>query len=285
MGRPLILAAFAALAAGAVHAQMPAELSTLLGVKVAPGQWREYRNVGGGRLYDGRDTKVSYFRTEHLAIGDYQWIEFGSVGQKPQETSRVLVSLADPAEPPLRTLVEVDAPINPATLPGCDPLEHPRTQFRLIGDETVRVPAGTFLTTVFAYRSLGVEHKAYVSARDPKGIVMIETPTLRTELVAAGGGAESRLHGQPLYDGPAACPRSTQDEYKFNALIGCLQERVIAAAALGGERDYDSVWQRTTRLCGVNPSAGIIGGLKGSLEHTFETQWVAPRQTGASDGR
>ncbi len=272
-----MLAGLAVLASAAAHAQMPAALSTLVGARIAPGQWREYRNVGGGPLYDGRVTKVAYFETERLVNVDYQWIEFSSVDAKTRQVSRELVSLADPAEPPLRTLIYIDPPINPATLPGCDPLEHPKTRFKMSGHETVRVPAGTFPTTVFVYRSLGVEHKAYVSARDPKGIVMIETPTLRTELVAAGDGAASQRKGRPLYDGPAACPHRTQDAGKLAAMVDCLQERVVAAAALAGERDYDLVWQRTTRLCGINASAGVLGRLQSLLEPTFEAQWVAPR--------
>lgn len=284
MRRRLILAALAALVFGTAHAQMPAALPALLGVKIAPGQWREYRNVGGGPLYDGRRTKVAYFTTEHFDGRDYQWIEFSGAGRKPREVSRMLISLADPSEPPLRSIIDVDAQINPATIPGCDPLEHAPTQFKRIGQRTVHVPSGTFGATVFSYRSLGVAHEVYVSARDPKGIVMIETPTLRTELVASGGGAVSQLHEHPAYSGPAACPRNSQDEEKFNALIGCLEEHVIAAAALGGERDYDFVWRRTTRLCSVNASARILDGWKASFKHTFEVRWVAPRQDDTSNG-
>ncbi len=271
------------LGCGTACAQMPAALATKLGVRVAPGQWREYRNVGGGPRYDGRRIKVAYFGTEPLLGVEYQWIEFSSVGQKTRQITRELVSLADPAEPPLRTQLYIVPPINPATLPGCDPLEHPHTEFKVVGRETVRVPAGTFQTTVFSYRSLGVEQKAYVSAQDPKGIVMIETPTLRTELVSAGGGAESRAPGQPLYDGPAACPHRTQDAGKLNAIVGCLQDHVVAAAALAGERDYDFVWRRTTRLCGINASAGVLGRLKSLLEPTFESEWVAPREKESPD--
>lgn len=263
---------------------MPAALPALLGVEIAPGQWREYRNVGGGSLYDGRRSKVAYFRNERFDGRDYQWIEFSSVGRKPSEVSRMLISLSDPSEPPLRSIVDVDAEINPASVPGCDPLDHSPTDFTRLGKQTVRVPAGTFRATVFAYRSLGVAHKAFISTRDPKGIVMIETPTLRTELTASGGGAESQVHGKPLYEGPAACPTNSQNERKFNALIGCLQEHVIAAAALAGEKDYDRVWRRTTRLCHINASARLLDGWKASLQHTFESQWVAPRQDDDSDG-
>lgn len=279
-----IAAVGAMLALGTAQAQVPAELPSLLGVKIAPGQWREYRNVGGGPLYDGRRTRVAYFGTERVAGDPYQWIEYSSIGESPKQVTRDLVSLTNPGEVPVETIIDVDGPVNPASRPTCDPLEHRVVSYEEAGKKVVHVPAGTFETTVFTYRSVGVAQKAYVSTRDPKGIVLIETPTLRMELIAAGGGAKSQVHGPPLYRGPAACEHHSQNQAKWNALMGCLEQHVIAAAALGGESDYDSVWRRTTRLCNINASARMLNGFKASLEPIFREHYVEPRKHDAADG-
>lgn len=263
-----VVAALLCAAAVPVHAQLPVAVPGLLGVRIEAGQWREYRNVGGGHLYDGGRTRIAYLETERFDGRDYQWVEYSDLGTPARHVTRSLVSMSDPSQAPLRSVESLDAPV-PEREPTCDASAGANVRYEIAGERTVHVPAGTFPATAIEYTSFGVKHTAYVSTADPKGIVLIETPNLRTELVASGSGAKSGLGGGQVRQLPAQCPPS-QTEGKRESLFDCVQQHVIAAAALGGEQDYDAAWQRATRLCNVNASARMLTTWKGALERVFD---------------
>lgn len=216
-------ALIALLVAGQVLAEPPAnstEIAPLdpLAMRLAPGEWREYRFTGGAT--EGSTVRWTWLETEQQGDETYQWFETRMEQNGQVLISRVLGSIDDPIAPPVRVIMQTgDMP--PREMPeemrllSAPALKrnllNPPTQ--LTDPVTIEVPAGKFTTTVYESHISGAVAQTYYST-DLPGMISYEAAAGGMQLTAYGSGGKTSISGEivpykPLPDGvkPGGSPK------------------------------------------------------------------------------
>lgn len=199
----LLLVGAALLAATAVRAADPdSEIAPLdpLAMKLAPGEWREYRFTGGATK--GTSVRWTWLETVEQEDGTYQWFET-TMNQNDQVlVSRILGSLDDPAAPPVRVIMQT-ANMPPREMPEeMRLMAAPALKRNTLNPPTklpepmsVEVPAGTYATTVYESNISGSINRTYYSETLP-GMVLFENDAGGMELVAYGNDGTTAIDGE-----------------------------------------------------------------------------------------
>jgi hypothetical protein len=171
-----------------------------LAMKLAPGQWREYRFTGGATA--GSIVRWTWLETEQQEGETLQWLETRMEQNEKVLISRILGSLDDPTAVPLRVIMQTDG-MPPREMPEemrqmAAPalkrnLLNPPT--RLGEPKTVQVPAGEFVTTVYESRVGGDVSLTYYST-DLPGMISYEATAGGMVLVAFGNDGSSAINGE-----------------------------------------------------------------------------------------
>lgn len=171
-----------------------------LAMGLEPGQWREYRFVGGST--GGAVVRWTWLETEQHDDHTYQWFETAMTHKDRRTVSRVLGNRDDPGSPPARVIMqtgetpamEMPAEMRKLAAPALQryALNPPR---KLDAPAEVDVPAGRFVATVFEAGDGASSSRSYFADTLP-GIVLYEGPGGGMELVAFGGGGKTAISGE-----------------------------------------------------------------------------------------
>lgn len=171
-----------------------------LAMRLAPGEWREYRFTGGAT--DGSTVRWTWLETEEVDGETHQWFETYMERNGQVIVSRILGSLDDPAAIPRRVIMqtgempprEMPEEMRQMAAPALKRnLLNPPT--RLAEPETVEVPAGEFSTTVYESNVAGQVSQTYYSTELP-GMVLFQGDAGGMELVAWGSDGETAISGE-----------------------------------------------------------------------------------------
>jgi hypothetical protein len=171
-----------------------------LAMKLAPGEWREYRFTGGAT--EGTTVRWTWLETVEQEDGSYQWFET-TMNQNGQAlVSRILGSVDDPAAPLIRVIIQT-ADMPPREMPeemrlmAAPALKrntlNPPT--KLPEAKSVEVPAGTYTTTVYESNISGAVNRTYYSETLP-GMILFENDAGGMELVAFGNDGTTAIDGE-----------------------------------------------------------------------------------------
>lgn len=166
-----------------------------LAMELAPGQWREYRYVGGPS--DGATVRWTWLERVEREGKNFQWFETAMQSGEKRLISKVLIDRTNPDAVPARILMQAndEAVVEmPAAMRArsADIMQLEGTSPKKVESAAVEVPAGQYSTMVYVVEQNGVIQRTYVS-EDLPGMVLIETPGFRMELVAAGDGGRTEI--------------------------------------------------------------------------------------------
>jgi len=166
-----------------------------LAMDLAPGQWREYRYVGGPS--DGAIVRWTWLDTLERDGQSFQWFETRMNDGDSQTVSKVLANRSNPGAVPAAVLMQKDdQPVveMPAAMRvrAADVLQLGDVPPKEIKLSEIEVPAGRFATTMYVVEQGGVTQRTYVSDSLP-GMILIETPDFRMELVATGSDGQAAI--------------------------------------------------------------------------------------------
>jgi hypothetical protein len=192
-----------------------------LAMKLASGEWREYRFTGGATK--GSTVRWTWLETVELDGRSYQWFETQMNQTDQKMLSRILGSLDNPTEPPIRVIMQT-AQMPPREMPEeMRLLAAPALKRNLLNPpsklpdtKNIEVPAGKFTTTVYESSVGGDVSRTYYST-DLPGMISYEASAGGMELIAYGSDGKTAIEGEvtpytPLPRGvkPGAAPKASQ---------------------------------------------------------------------------
>jgi hypothetical protein len=166
-----------------------------LAMDLPPGQWREYRYVGGPS--NGARVRWTWLDTLEREGQSFQWFETRMIDGDSQTVSKVLANRSNPGAVPAVVLMQkndqqvVEMPAA-MRVRAADVLQLSGVPPKEIKLSEIEVPAGQFATTMYVIEQAGVTQRIHVSESLP-GMVLIETPDFRMELVATGSDGQSLI--------------------------------------------------------------------------------------------
>ncbi len=196
----LFSAVIAATTAWAEDNQMEVAPLDPLAMKLAPGEWREYRFTGGATK--GSTVRWTWLETVKKDDGTYQWFET-SMNQNGQTlVSRVLGNIDNPVSPPIRVIMQT-ADMPPREMPKeMRQMAAPALNRNVLNPpeilpegKSIEVPAGSFTTTVYESKIGGDISRTYYSEELP-GMVLFEGAAGGMELIAYGDDGTSAISGE-----------------------------------------------------------------------------------------
>jgi hypothetical protein len=171
-----------------------------LAMKLAPGQWREYRFTGGATA--GATVRWTWLEKEERGDETLQWFETRMEGNGQTLISRILGSIDDPVAPPVRVIMQT-ANMPPREMPEeMRQMAAPALKRNLLNPpelltekRIVEVPAGKFTTDVYVSNIGGDLARTYFS-RDLPGMVSYEAVAGGMELIAFGDDGTTSVSGE-----------------------------------------------------------------------------------------
>jgi hypothetical protein len=192
-----------------------------LAMKLAPGEWREYHFTGGATK--GSTVRWTWLEKVELEGSSYQWFETQMNQNNQKMISRILGSLDNPTEPPIRVIMQT-ADMPPREMPEeMRLLAAPALKRNLLNPPSklsdtkdIEVPAGKFTTTVYESSIGGDLSRTYYST-DLPGMISYEAAAGGMELIAYGTDGKTAIEGEitpytPLPRGvkPGTAPQASE---------------------------------------------------------------------------
>ena len=201
----LLLALLTMTAAADLYAEEApdnAEIAPLdpLMMKLAPGEWREYRFTGGATK--GSVVRWTWLETEDCNGETCQWFETLMNQNDQRLVSRILGSLDDPTAVPLSVIIQTgDMP--PREMPAeMRQMSAPALKRNLLNPPvrlqepaTIEVAAGKFTTDVYESTIGGDKALTYYSPNLP-GMIVYEASAGGMELTAFGSDGTTSIEGE-----------------------------------------------------------------------------------------